>query len=93
VLVDAGAELHLLDDDHLLFLLRFPLLFLLLEDVLPVIHDLADRGVGGGGDLDEIEILLSRHVLGLLQGNDSDLAAVGADQAHLGDAADHVVDS
>src|SRR5450759_1141701 len=42
VLVDAGAELHLLDDDDLLLLLCFALLFLLLEYELAVIHDLAD---------------------------------------------------
>ena len=32
VLVDAGAELHLLDDDHLLLLLGLALLLLLLEE-------------------------------------------------------------
>ena len=47
MLVDAGAKLHLLDDDDLLLFLGLGLLFLLLEDVLAVIHDLADRRVCG----------------------------------------------
>src|SRR5688572_17226464 len=65
VLVDSGAELHLLDDDHLLLLFRLGLFLLLLEQVLAIVHDLADRGSGRGGDLDEVEILLTSHLLGL----------------------------
>ena len=93
VLVDAGAELHLLDDDHLLLLLGFGLFLLLLEDVLPVVHDLADRRVGGRGDLDQIEILFAGHVLRLLQRDDADLSALGVDQPDFRDAPDHVVDA
>ena len=93
VLVDAGAELHLLDDDHLLLLLGLGLFLLLLEDVLPVVHDLADRRVGGRGDLDQIEILFAGHVLRLLQRDDADLGTLGVDQPDFRDAADHVVDA
>src|SRR5829696_2044604 len=93
VLVDAGAELHLLDHDHLLLLLRLVLLLLLLELVLPVVHDLADRRVGGRRDLDEVEVLLSGHVLRLLERDDSDLRSVVADEANLRDSSDQVIDS
>src|SRR5204863_8529356 len=92
-IVDAGAEPHLLEDDDLLLLLRLALLLFLLELVLPIIHDLADRRVGSRRDLDEIEVLLSRHVLRLLERDDADLAAVGADEAYFRDASDQVVDS
>jgi len=48
VVVDHRAELDLLDLDDLLFLAGFSLLFLLLESVLAVIQDLADRRYGVG---------------------------------------------
>src|SRR5688572_22926441 len=92
VLVDSRAELHLFDDDHLLLLFRLGLFLLLLEQVLAVVHDLADRGSGRRGDLDEVEILLTSHLLGLRDGDDSDLLAFGIDQAHLG-GADQVIDA
>src|SRR5262249_32906617 len=89
----AGAELHLLDHDHLLLLLRLALLLLLLELVLPIVHDLADRRVRGRRDLDEIEGFFSLPVLPLLQPDESDLTAVGADEANLRDSSDQVIDS
>jgi hypothetical protein len=92
VLVDAGAELHLLDDDDLLLLLRFAFLLLFLEEELAVVHDLAHRRVRRRRDLDEIEILLPGHFLGLGDGDDADLRSIRADEAHLG-MADQVVDA
>jgi len=55
VLVDAGAQLDLLDLDDLLLLARLVLLLLLLVLELAVVEDLADRGRGGGGNLDQVE--------------------------------------
>src|SRR5207253_2764380 len=67
-------------------------LLLLLVLVLPVVHDLRDRRVGLGGDLDEVEILAVGVVAGLVGGLDSELAPVVVDQPHIGDA-DRVVDA
>src|SRR5687768_3109973 len=92
VLVDAGAELHLLDDDHLLLLLGLGLLLLLLEEELAVIHDLADRRIRRRRDLHEVEVLLPGHLVGLGDGDDSNLLSLGIDQAHLG-VADQVIDA
>ena len=92
VLVDARPELHLFDDDDLLLLFRLALLFLLLKNVLPVIHDLADRRIRRRRDLDEIEVLFPGKVLRLRQRHDSDLLAFVVDQPDLG-GPDHVVDS
>ena len=93
MLVDARPELHLFDDDHLLFLLGFALLLLLLEDVLTVIHDLADRRVRGRRDLHEIKVLLTGHFLRLRERDDSNLRSIESDEANLRDSSDHVVDS
>src|SRR5258708_2432420 len=93
VLVDAGSELHLLDDDHLLLLLRLALFLLLLEDELPVIHDLADGRFRGRRDLHEVEVFFPGHFLGLLNRHDADLRALGVNEANLTGAADHLVDS
>src|SRR5258708_31359767 len=61
VLIDAGAQLDLLDLDDLLLLARLVLLFLLLVFVLAVIEDLADRRIGARRDLDEVEAGLIGH--------------------------------
>src|SRR5690606_17694437 len=83
---------HLL---HLRRLARRPalLLFLgLLVLELAVVHDLADRRAGVGGDLDEVEpgLVGQAHRLGRL--DDADLLVVGADDADRADP-DHVVDA
>ena len=59
VLVDLGPELHLLDDDVRGLALRLLAPLFLLVDVPAVVHDPADRRVGVGRDLDEIELLLA----------------------------------
>ena len=86
VVVDHRAELDLLDLDDLLLLAGFGLLLLLLEPILAVIQDLADRRRGVGRNLDQIEPGL----LGLGQcvcdGDSSEVCTVGADQVNLFDA-------
>src|SRR6185503_6054802 len=65
---------------------------LLLEDELAVVHDLADRRIRRGGDLDQVEVFFASHFLGLGDRNDSDLFSFEIDQTHLG-GADHVIDA
>src|SRR6516164_4305046 len=62
VLVDTGAQLDLLDVDDLLPLARYVLLLLLLILELPGVEDLADRGIGVGRNLDEVEAGIGGHV-------------------------------
>jgi hypothetical protein len=58
--VGVGAELDLLDLDRLLLLARFGFAFLLFVLELAEIHDLADRRIGVGRDLDQVEPGLER---------------------------------
>ena len=91
VAVDLGPELHLLDDDvrGLLARLLAPLLLLVLP--APVVHDPADRRVGVGRDLDEIQLLLAGDCQRLRQRPHPELFAVCGDQQHFS-CADAVVD-
>ncbi len=88
---DLRPVLHLLDGDGdalapgLLGLLgRFVL-------ELAVVHDPADRRVGHGGHLDEVEVELPGDGECLRQGLDAELRSVGADEADL-PSSDPVVD-
>jgi len=86
VLVDLEAEPHLFEDGvrlvapGLLGLLRS----LVLE--LAVVHDLRDRRLGIGRDLDQVEIRLLRESDGDLDLDDADLLSAGADESNFGDA-------
>ena len=57
--------------------------FGLLEPELSVVHELADRGGGGGGDLHQVQAGLVGAGLSLGRGHDAQLASVGADETHL----------
>jgi hypothetical protein len=92
VLVDARAELHLLDDDDLLLLLGLALLLLFLEEELAVVHDLADGRVRRRRDLDQVEVFLASHLLRLGDRYDSDLLAVCVDQTDFR-GTDQIVDA
>ena len=83
--VDADARRHtdLLDLDDPLVLLRLLLPLGLLEAVLPVVHDLADRGIGCGRDLDQVQILFCRDVQRRRRGHDAELSAVAPNEADL----------
>ena len=78
----------------LLFLvrLRFLLLFLLSVKELLVVNDAADRRSSGRSDLDEIKVLLISNSHCLLKGVDTGFYIV-ANEAHLLDTADFVVDT
>jgi hypothetical protein len=81
VLIDAGPELNLFDDDDFLLFLRLVGLLFLLEQELPVIHQLADGRGGAGRNLDQIEVFFAGQLLGLGVGNDADLRAIVTDEA------------
>ena len=92
VRVDLRAELHLLDDHVGLVPARLTGLLGVLVLELPVVHELADRRSRHGGDLDEVEVGLLREPEGVLDADDADGLAVGADEPDLG-YPDPVVDA
>src|SRR5713101_7786988 len=70
VVVDAGAQLDLLDLDDLLLLARLVAALLLLVFVLAEIEDLADGGIGVGRYLDQVEAGFARLDESLAAGDD-----------------------
>jgi hypothetical protein len=92
VRVDLEAQPHLLDDGERLVPPGLAGLLggLVLE--LPVVHELADRRLGHGSDLDEVELRVLGQTQCFADRHDADLLALGTDQADLGDA-DTVVDA
>ena len=81
--VNAGRHAHFLNFHHALVLPRLLLPLLLLELELAVVHELADRGNRGGGDLDQIQALLHGLLQSISGGHDAQLSAVGTHQTHL----------
>jgi hypothetical protein len=86
VLVDIGANLHLLDFDDLLLLLGLVLLLLLLVLELAVVQDLAHRGFGVRADFHQIEANGKGAGLCIAHGHHALHFAGIIDQAHLGNA-------
>ena len=86
MVVDHRPELDLLDLDDLLFLAGLGLFLLLLEPVLAVIQDLADRRRGVWRNLDQIEPGLGGLGERVCDGEGSEVRTVGADQVNLFDA-------
>jgi hypothetical protein len=86
VLVDVGANLHLLDFDDLLLLLGLVLLLLLLVLELAVVQDLADRGFRVGADLDQVQADRVGAGLGFAHRQHALHLTFFVDQADLGDA-------
>jgi hypothetical protein len=91
VRVDLRTELHLLDDrvDLLLAVLTGLDGRLVLE--LAVVHELADRRLAVRGHLDQVEVRLDSQSQGVLDADDADLFAVGADESYFRNA-DPIVD-
>ena len=92
MLLDARAHLDLFDLDDLLLLLGFVLALLRFVFELAVIEDLADRGDGGGRNLNEVEAGFGRHVEGFAGGNHPIHLAIFLDEAHFTHA-DLVIDA
>ena len=92
MIVDAGTQLDLLDLDDLLLLAGSAEALLLLVFVLAEIEDLADGGIGLGGDLDQIEAGFDGAGERLVAGDDPDHIAALIHQAHAR-RGDFVVDA
>src|SRR5262245_27416467 len=81
VLVHIDAELHFLQDDLFLILLRRALFLFLLVQVFAVIHDAANWGDGVGRDLHQVKILFPRPFDGVKWGHYAQLVAISIDHA------------
>src|SRR4051794_1941009 len=94
VIVDADlrTELDLLDVDLALMFPSLLALLLLLVPVLAVVHDLRDRRVRLGGDLDQVEVFAVGVFARLVGGLDPELRAVVVDEPDVRDA-DRIVDA
>lgn len=90
--VGVRTELDLFDFDCLLLLagLGFALLLFVLE--LAEIHDLTDRRIGIGRDLDQIQTCILCHNKRARRGYDPNVFAVGANQADFR-APDAIIDA
>ena len=83
MIVDGRPETDFLDVDDMLFLPAEFLLFTQLVLVFSEIHDPANRGIRVGSDFNQVQLLLFGERESLGDGNDSDLFAVGSDDADL----------
>ena len=77
------AQTHAFDLHHLLTLLGLALFLLSLVDELAVVKNAAYWGISIGRDLDEIEVLDTGLVQRIACLNDSLVAAICGDQAHM----------
>src|SRR5690606_25344839 len=92
VRVDLQPEPDLLEDRVRLVASRVARLHVGLVLELAVVHELGDGRSRVGSDLDQVEICLRGQPERVLDADDADLLAVGADQAHLGNS-DALVDA
>jgi hypothetical protein len=83
VVAGFGANLDFLDLDGALLFFGFLLLFGLFVLEPTVIHDLADRWIGVGRNLHQIQAMLSSRRQGPCEGNDADLTAFRVDQPNF----------
>lgn len=83
VVVGLRTETDLLDDGLDLLSLDFLLFLLLLVEELLVVEDTADWGIGGGGDLNEVEFHLVGQFHGVLDGEYSRVLDVLSYETHL----------
>jgi hypothetical protein len=81
VVVDLGSKLLFLDDGLLLVLARLALLECRLVLELAVVHDLADRGLGGWCNFDEVEIGIRGDAECIFDAHYAYLLTVWSDQA------------
>src|SRR5712691_85782 len=85
VAVHIGPQPDLLEDELLLALAGFTLALRLLVFEAAVVQQLAHGGIGGGGNLYEIEIATLGEVQGVFNAQDAKLCTVVVDQAHFAD--------
>ena len=84
VYIGVRAEFYFLDLNDLLFLARFGLAFLGFVFELPEIHDLANRRVRIGRDLDQIQPGIVCHGHCACGRNNANIFTISADQADFG---------
>src|SRR5690606_33447262 len=82
--VDLRSQLLFLDDGLLLVLARLARLLGRLVLVLAVVHDLADRRPGVGGDFDKVEIGFRGDAESVFDAHDSNLLTSRSDQTDFG---------
>src|SRR5690606_29282775 len=80
--IGGGAKLQFLDLDQLLLLLGRLGLLLLFELELAVIHDPANRRLGVGLDLDQVESRIHGHLQRFVALQHANVLAFGVDYAH-----------
>jgi len=73
VVVHIDAELDLFYGDRFLVLLGFALFFLLLVEILPVVHDAAHGRLRGGRNLNQVQILFAGFFDGFERRHDAKL--------------------
>jgi hypothetical protein len=83
--IGTGTEFDLLDLNLLLLLARLGLLLFLVEPEAAVIHQTADRWIGVGHDLDQVERLRARPGQRRADINNPDLISIRADQSDFRD--------
>ena len=79
--INVERKADLLQLDHFLVFLGFLFLFLHLKTVLAVIENFADRGLGLGSHLDQVQIQRLRHFQRIAGAHNALLLAVRANQA------------
>jgi hypothetical protein len=84
VRVDLGPELHLLDDHVRLVAARLTCLLGVLVLELAVVHELAHRRTRGRGHLDQVEVRLLCESQCVVDPDDADCLAVGANEPDFG---------
>ena len=79
MLADRDVELDLLELGRLGVFPLGPIGFLLLEAVLSVVEYLADRGIGLGGDAEEVERVVGGQIVGLPGAHPPQIVAIRSD--------------
>ena len=83
VLIHVDTELYFFQDNLFLVLFRRPFLFFLLVEELAIVHDAANRRNRGGGDLYQVQTLLTGLSGRILRRHDAKLFTIRADHAYL----------
>ena len=83
VVVDVDAEFHFFNDDLFLVLFGLALFLFLLVQEFPVIHDAANRGLSGGRDFNQVQVLFAGHFQRFVGRQDPDLVAFVIDHANF----------
>ena len=83
VVVHVDTELHFLDRNGLLFFLGFAIPLFVLVQEFPVIHDAANRGLRGWGNLHQVQVFLAGHLERLEGRQDADLLSFVTNHTHF----------